>query len=166
VSGGLGRAPEGFRWYGSPLSRWRGLLGPRLASLSYECCYSRGACATFCAWSRLCAAAHEVAGGGDRPVVHATVRVKGRPRLLAPAVLGGAEEPFSFFTATWHAILASSAGGWRRIALWAGGPCVDVRLAAVAISGDAMAPQRPGAGGLLIKAYCNIMNRHDYIDIP
>ena len=83
-------------------------------------------CATFCAWSRRRAKAHEVAGGGDRPVVHATVRVKGRPRLLAPAVLGGAEEPFSFFTATWHAILASS-GGWRRIALWAGARTVRRR---------------------------------------
>ena len=101
---------------------------------------------------------HEVADGCE--VVH-----REGQGATAPAVLGGAEEPFSFFTATWHAILASS-GGWRRIALWAGGPCVDVRLAAVAISGDAMAPQRPGAGGLLIKAYCNIMNRHDYIDIP
>ena len=144
MSGGLGRAPEGFRWYGSAwlVSTLTMAWAPGAAfSLSIvrmlllARCLS---CATFCAWSRRRAKAHEVAGGGDRPVVHATVRVKGRPRLLAPAVLGGAEEPFSFFTATWHAILASSAGGWRRIALWAGGPWgpCEVRRRASGCGGD------------------------------
>ena len=60
----------------------------RLASPASECCYSRGACATFSASSRLFAAVsrpHEVSGGGH--VVH-----REGQGATAPALLGGAEE--------------------------------------------------------------------------
>ena len=78
------------------LSRRRCRRDPRLASPASECCYSRGACATFSASSCLFTAA--------RGLGRCTVRVKGRRRLRCWAALRS-----PFLTATWHAFL--TAGG-------------------------------------------------------